>query len=301
MHRSVSWSSHGVSIEHRAGVEGDLGELVDEVGAAHVRDHGPPPPTPMVPTVEHNVLSTLVRRRSAGGRWRRWCGAATARATRCSTRARPATCCTSSSGGGSPSACRPALGDVVTLTMLGPGESFGEQALLDHARRSRTASAVALEPVEARTLQRQHFDELRRLQPSVDRMLVEILAAQVRRLSTHLVEALYLPVERADGAAPRRARRAVRRRPGRSRSPCARTTWRRWSARPGRRPTASSASSRTRASSRSAAGTVQVLDAAALVARRADLRSTACGWSDEARRRLRHRWRSGLSRGVHRP
>ena len=84
-----------------------------------------------------------------------------------------------------------ALGDVATLTVLGPGDSFGEQALLNEMAM-RTASAVAREPVEVRTHQRQHFDELRR-HYSVDRLLVEVLAAQVRRLSAHLLEALYLP------------------------------------------------------------------------------------------------------------
>jgi len=88
-----------------------------------------------------------------------------------------------------------ALGDVVTLTVLGPGESFGEQALLDDSA-TRTASAVAVEPVEVRTLHRQHFDELRRTHASVDRLLVELLAAQVRRLTAQLLEALYLPVDR---------------------------------------------------------------------------------------------------------
>lgn len=88
-----------------------------------------------------------------------------------------------------------ALGDVVTLTVLGPGESFGEQALLDESA-TRTASAVAVEPVEVRTLHRRHFDELRRKHASVDRLLVELLAAQVRRLTAQLLEALYLPVDR---------------------------------------------------------------------------------------------------------
>lgn len=88
-----------------------------------------------------------------------------------------------------------ALGDVVTLTVLGPGESFGEQALLDDSA-TRTASAVAVEPLEVRTLHRQHFDELRRKHAAVDRLLVELLAAQVRRLTAQLLEALYLPVDR---------------------------------------------------------------------------------------------------------
>ena len=88
-----------------------------------------------------------------------------------------------------------ALGDVATLTVLGRGDSFGEQALLDESA-VRTASAIALERVEVRTLQRQHFDELRRQHAAVDRLLVEVLASQVRRLSAHLLEALYLPADR---------------------------------------------------------------------------------------------------------
>lgn len=87
------------------------------------------------------------------------------------------------------------LGDVATVTILGRGDVFGEQALLD-AESRRTATAIALEPVEVRALHRDRFADLRRRHPSVDRMLVELLAGQVRRLSASLVEALYLPVER---------------------------------------------------------------------------------------------------------
>jgi CRP/FNR family transcriptional regulator, cyclic AMP receptor protein len=85
-------------------------------------------------------------------------------------------------------------GDVVTLTVLGPGSSFGEQALLTVASR-RTASVVALEAVETRMLQRGDFDELRRRQPSVERLLVELLAEQVRRLSGQVLDALYVPAD----------------------------------------------------------------------------------------------------------
>ena len=86
------------------------------------------------------------------------------------------------------------LGDVATLAILGRGDSFGEQALID-ASAVRTASAVALETVEVRSLHRRQFDELRETYPSVNQLLVELLAAQVRRLSAHLLDALYLPVE----------------------------------------------------------------------------------------------------------
>ncbi|MBA3605654.1 MAG: Crp/Fnr family transcriptional regulator [Acidimicrobiia bacterium] len=87
------------------------------------------------------------------------------------------------------------LGDVVTLNLLGPADTFGEQALLEAGAR-RTATAIALEPVEVRTLHRDHFDELRRRHPAVDQLLVDLLATQVRRLSASLLEAMYMPVDR---------------------------------------------------------------------------------------------------------
>ena len=87
------------------------------------------------------------------------------------------------------------LGDVVTLAILGRGDTFGEQALLA-PDSTRTASAVALEAVEVRTLHRRDFEALRRSDPTIDRVLVDVLAAQVRRLSSHLQEALFLPADR---------------------------------------------------------------------------------------------------------
>jgi CRP-like cAMP-binding protein len=85
-------------------------------------------------------------------------------------------------------------GDVVTLTVLGPAASFGEQALLD-ARSARTASAVALDSVETRTLHRRDFEALRASSPTVERFLTEMLAAQVRRLTEQLLDALYVPAD----------------------------------------------------------------------------------------------------------
>jgi CRP/FNR family transcriptional regulator, cyclic AMP receptor protein len=86
-------------------------------------------------------------------------------------------------------------GDVATLTVLGPGESFGELALLG-ADSLRTATVVALEAVETRALHRRDFDELRRQHPAVEQLLVEALAAQVRRLSSQVLDALYVPADK---------------------------------------------------------------------------------------------------------
>ena len=86
------------------------------------------------------------------------------------------------------------MGETATLTVLGPGEFFGEQALLS-STAVRTASAVALDAVETMTLGSRHFEELRATDPRVDRLLVAVLGAQVRRLSTQLLEALYQSAE----------------------------------------------------------------------------------------------------------
>jgi len=87
-----------------------------------------------------------------------------------------------------------AAGDAVTYAVLGPGEAFGELALLSADAR-RTSTIVALEPVQTRVLRRDQFETLRQRRPGLDRVLVEVLARRVRRLSAHLVEALYVPVE----------------------------------------------------------------------------------------------------------
>ena len=80
-------------------------------------------------------------------------------------------------------------GDTVTLNVIGPGTAFGELSLLLPATE-RTATVQAIEPVQTLVLQRAEFHRLRRSYPSVDRLLVDYLAEQVRRLSERLTEAL---------------------------------------------------------------------------------------------------------------
>jgi CRP-like cAMP-binding protein len=65
-------------------------------------------------------------------------------------------------------------------------------------RRSstRTATAVALEAVTTLSLEQEAFDRLCAEQPSVERLLVGVLASRVERLSRHLNEALYLSVDK---------------------------------------------------------------------------------------------------------
>lgn len=86
-------------------------------------------------------------------------------------------------------------GDVATLTVLGPHEFFGEQALFSVDHR-RTATASAVEHAETRSLRRKRFEELRLAQPAVDQFLIEMLAGQVRRLTSQLQEALFVSAEK---------------------------------------------------------------------------------------------------------
>jgi CRP/FNR family cyclic AMP-dependent transcriptional regulator len=86
------------------------------------------------------------------------------------------------------------LGETVTLTVLGPGDSFGEQALMTESSR-RTASAVCLDATETLSITGVDFGELRERLPAIDRFLVEVLSTQVHRLSELLVENLHLDAE----------------------------------------------------------------------------------------------------------
>ncbi len=86
------------------------------------------------------------------------------------------------------------LGDVATLAVLGPGECVGEMAILGTGQRG--ATVVALEKSETLSLHRDQFEAMRREHPAVDRFLIDVLAAEVRRLDGQLMEALFLPVER---------------------------------------------------------------------------------------------------------
>lgn len=87
-----------------------------------------------------------------------------------------------------------ALGDVAILSVLGPGEMFGELALIGDSGR-RSATVEALEPGETRAVHRPDFERLRAEHPSVGEVLTIVLADGMRRLSRHLLEALYTPAD----------------------------------------------------------------------------------------------------------
>ncbi|MFL6241038.1 MAG: Crp/Fnr family transcriptional regulator [Actinomycetes bacterium] len=85
-------------------------------------------------------------------------------------------------------------GEAVTFAVVSPGQTFGELSLVD-AHHRRTGTVVALSALDTLALHRDDFLALRDRYPGIDRLLVDALAAQVERLSRHLLESLYVPVE----------------------------------------------------------------------------------------------------------
>jgi CRP/FNR family transcriptional regulator, cyclic AMP receptor protein len=87
-----------------------------------------------------------------------------------------------------------AQGDSVLLEVLGPGQAFGELALLlPGAQRSATVSA--LEDGETRSVFRDDFALLQRSHPGVKDVLLRLLAEQLRRASDRIVEAHYVDAD----------------------------------------------------------------------------------------------------------
>jgi CRP-like cAMP-binding protein len=87
-------------------------------------------------------------------------------------------------------------GDTATLNILGPGDFFGELSLIDGSPPSRTASVVALEPVETRRLAATAFSRLRERHPAAEQLLLSLMARRVQELSSRLLEAMYEGLDR---------------------------------------------------------------------------------------------------------
>ncbi len=87
------------------------------------------------------------------------------------------------------------LGDTATLAILGPGEAFGELALVGEDPE-RSATVAALERGETLSISRADLQRLRREHPGVNELLLRLLAARIRRMNDLLVEALYVPADK---------------------------------------------------------------------------------------------------------
>jgi CRP-like cAMP-binding protein len=87
------------------------------------------------------------------------------------------------------------LGEMVWIAVRGPGDNFGEMALVDREAR-RSATVAALDDAETFAVRKQDFDRLREGYPSIDRVLIAFLSHEVRMLDERLLEALYLPTDK---------------------------------------------------------------------------------------------------------
>jgi CRP/FNR family transcriptional regulator, cyclic AMP receptor protein len=81
-------------------------------------------------------------------------------------------------------------GDVSTFGVLGPGDVFGEQALVTDTD-VRVASVIAIEPIEVLTMTRRQFERLSVAHPAVNRFLLAIVAVRMQDVTAQLLEALY--------------------------------------------------------------------------------------------------------------
>jgi CRP-like cAMP-binding protein len=84
-------------------------------------------------------------------------------------------------------------GETVLLAIIGPGDAFGELALVSGG--SRGATVQAFSDGETLSLHRDAFEALRRTRPQVDRSLAEILAERLRRVNDLLKEAHYVDAD----------------------------------------------------------------------------------------------------------
>jgi CRP/FNR family cyclic AMP-dependent transcriptional regulator len=85
-------------------------------------------------------------------------------------------------------------GEISTFAVLGPGDVFGEQSLISAVGR-RTASVVAIEPLDLLYMTRREFEELSMAHPAVNRFLLTIMAARLEAVTSQLLEALYASAE----------------------------------------------------------------------------------------------------------
>jgi CRP/FNR family transcriptional regulator, cyclic AMP receptor protein len=90
---------------------------------------------------------------------------------------------------------RTPLGDAATIAVRGPGESFGEMALVG-TTANRSATVTALEEAETFAIFRAEFEQLRERHPTVNEVLFRFLVNEVHVLNARLLEALYIPAEK---------------------------------------------------------------------------------------------------------
>ena len=83
-------------------------------------------------------------------------------------------------------------GAETTLTVLGPGDTFGELSLLDG--RPRSASAIAAEPTRTLVVTRNDFDRWLADRPAAARGLLTALSLRLRQTDNILADFTFCPL-----------------------------------------------------------------------------------------------------------
>jgi CRP-like cAMP-binding protein len=86
------------------------------------------------------------------------------------------------------------VGDMITVDVMRPGNSFGEQALISDGA-VRSATVVALERVQTLRLTRDDFRALWEEHPGASMVVAKMLEARLRSTSQALLDALHLPAK----------------------------------------------------------------------------------------------------------
>jgi CRP/FNR family transcriptional regulator, cyclic AMP receptor protein len=87
------------------------------------------------------------------------------------------------------------LGERATVAVRGPGDMFGEIALLNDDRR-RSATVEALENAETLTVDAASFGRIRQAHPQVTEVMMRFLVSEIMTMNDRLLEAFYVPAER---------------------------------------------------------------------------------------------------------
>jgi CRP/FNR family cyclic AMP-dependent transcriptional regulator len=83
-------------------------------------------------------------------------------------------------------------GQELTVNLYGPGQIFGEMALLD--RRPRSAGALCMERTVTHTLRRDAFERCLERNPALMQGVIELLIARLRYSTSHLESLAFLDV-----------------------------------------------------------------------------------------------------------
>ena len=87
-------------------------------------------------------------------------------------------------------------GQIAMLSLILPGDSFGEVSLLDDGASRRSATVIALEPAETWSISRSTFQALQAAHPAMRQLVAIALAERVNQLTGRLLDALYEGLDR---------------------------------------------------------------------------------------------------------